>query len=322
MQLACPRDHSHLTQDGQTLYCQQDHTYPTIDGIPILLIEERQPTQWNTERTLNLAHGGSHSWPLPESWKPDSTNAVHPHVQDMIGATSGHLYKYLHGDLPEYPIPELRLPPASSATLLDIGCNWGRWSIAAARKGYAVTGIDPDINGVMTARDIAKQLGLQIQFVVGDARYLPFANNSFDVCFSYSVIQHFSKENARAALREVGRVLEASGKSLIQMPNRFGIRSLYHLSRRGFAEGEHFDVRYWTPGELREAFVEAIGRSTLSVDGFFGLGIQPADVHLMPRKYRAVVHASEFLRSLSSTLTPLLNVADSLYISSFKERNG
>lgn len=322
MLLACPRDHSILVQDGQTFKCQQGHAYPTIDGIPILLIEEREPTTWNTERTLHLAQGGNHSWPLPAPWKPESPDAVHPHVQDMIGATSGYLYKYLHGNLPEYPIPELRLPPTTSATLLDIGCNWGRWSIAAARKGYAVTGIDPDINGVMTARAVAQQLGLKAQFIVGDARYLPFTDDSFDVCFSYSVIQHFSKENARAALREVGRVLKENGKSLIQMPNRFGIRSLYHLARRGFAEGTRFDVRYWRPGELREAFIEAIGKSTLSVDGFFGLGIQPADMHLMPRRYRAVIRTSELLRSLSSTLTPLLNVADSLYITSIKEKDG
>ena len=38
--------------------------------------------------------------------------------------------------------------------LLDIGCSWGRWSLAAARKGYSVVGIDPSLGAVMAARRI------------------------------------------------------------------------------------------------------------------------------------------------------------------------
>ena len=31
-------------------------------------------------------------------------------------------------------------------------------------------------------------------FVVGDARFLPFRSGSFDYVWSYSVLQHFSRE--------------------------------------------------------------------------------------------------------------------------------
>jgi hypothetical protein len=99
------------------------------------------------------------------------------------------------------------------------------------------------------------------------------------------------------------------------MPNAFGIRSLYHQARRGFREADRFDVRYWTPQALLRTFSREIGPSTLSIDGFFGLGIQPADVDLLPLHLRPVVHSSEFLRRHAPFLLP---VADSLYVRSVK----
>jgi ubiquinone/menaquinone biosynthesis C-methylase UbiE len=44
---------------------------------------------------------------------------------------------------------------------------------------------------------------------VGDARFLPFRAGSVDVVFSYSVVQHFSKDDASREIKEVGRVLQA-----------------------------------------------------------------------------------------------------------------
>ena len=64
-------------------------------------------------------------------------------VAYLVAATNGFMYLHLLGKLSEYPIPDLRLPEGNGTPLLDVGCNWGRWSIAAARKGYAATGVDP-----------------------------------------------------------------------------------------------------------------------------------------------------------------------------------
>jgi hypothetical protein len=76
------------------------------------------------------------------------------------------------------------------------------------------------------------------------------------------------------------------------------------------------DVRYWTPRELLAAFEEAIGASDLSVDGFFGLGIQPADVDMLPLHFQAVVRSSELMRRLTNRVPSLRNAADSLYVTS------
>jgi SAM-dependent methyltransferase len=175
----------------------------------------------------------------------------------------------------------------------------------------------------LSAKRVANQLGLDIGLVVADARFLPFQTASVDVVFSYSVLQHFSKANASLAMHEVGRVLRPGGKSLIQMPNRYGVRNLYNQARRGFSEGRAFDVRYWTPPELRHAFAQAIpGSPSISVDGYFGLGIQAADRPILPRRYRAVISVSEALRKASLYLPFLKYLADSLYVETTRQQTG
>jgi SAM-dependent methyltransferase len=246
---------------------------------------------------------------------------IDPAVLLLIAATNGLTYRHLIGILRQYPIPDLRLPPGEGRILLDIGCSWGRWSLAATRLGYRTIGIDPSLGAVMAARRIARQLGLDMRHVVGDARYLPFANQTIDVAFSYSVLQHFSRDDVGAALAEAGRVLRPGGTSLMQMPTRWGLRCLYHQARRRFREAAGFEVRYWTIDTLQRLFTTHIGPSTASVDCFFGLGLQRADRHLMPPKYRIAISASEALRAASRFLRPLSYVADSVYVASVKTLN-
>jgi 2-polyprenyl-3-methyl-5-hydroxy-6-metoxy-1,4-benzoquinol methylase len=245
---------------------------------------------------------------------------VDPLVRYMVSQTGGNLYKHLIGRISAYPIPELRLPPRRGQLLLDVGCGWGRWCVAAGRKGYHPVGIDPSLGAVLTARRVSHQLGVQAIFVVADARHLPFRSGLFDVVFSYSVLQHFSKDNAKIALSEVARVLKEEGTSLIQMANAIGVRSLQLQMQRGFREAREFQVRYWTLRELRRTFSQLIGPSSVSVDGYFGLGIQRSDVSMMGLGPRLVVYCSELLRKLSTTLRWMSYFGDSLYVQSIHRR--
>jgi len=246
------------------------------------------------------------------------TAKIDPVVNVMLQATSGNLYKHLKGGLEYYPIPELRLRKGRGKRLLDIGCNWGRWSIAAARLGYQVTGIDPSLGAVMAARRVSANLGLDIKFVVGDARFSPFAEGSFDTVFSYSVLQHLDNPDLELCLKEVSRLLHRGGLSVIQMANKFGIRSIYHQAKKKLSTSSAFEVKYRKPSELKAMFSDSIGETSLEADCFFGLGIQRSDMGLMPLHYKAIIISSELLR-LSSRLFPFLVIfADSLYMKSIK----
>lgn len=297
--LRCPVDHSTFSWNGAELVTPTGRSYPVVDGIPVMLRRDQPQTMDLVQASIKRALGDPDiiDRRAPEYYleslgigDPEKariveliehgTARIDPVVSLMVAATSGNQYVHIKGDasLADYPIPFLKLPPGNGRALLDLGCNWGRWCVAAARAGYKPVGIDPSLGAAMAARRAARQLGLDIKFVVGDARWLPFAEASFDTVWSYSVLQHFSKADARQALQQATHVLKPGGTAKIQMANRLGVRSLYHQFRRGFSEPGSFEVRYWSTSEIIDAFRTAIGPSTLSVDCYFGLGWQWVDM--------------------------------------------
>ncbi len=317
--LVCPRDKRELKTDENNLVCPENHIYPVVDDIPIMLLEEAEHIHGYITQTLENVAKMPTSGEFEDQFSPSENgqNAVDPFVQAEIPYTCGNLYMPLLHKLTRYPLPEFRLPPSSGGErLLDVGCNWGRWSITAAQKGYQPIGIDPSLNAVLAARRISRQLNVKTDFVVGDARHLPFASDCFDVGFSYGVFQHFSKENAKTSLNEVARTVKKDGVIFMQMPNKFGVRSFYQQVRRGFSEGEGFDVRYWSPSELMDFFVKTFGATQMTADCYFGLGIQKNDVDLLPTRFKMVVHSSEVLRRISRKLPLLMKAADSVYLES------
>jgi SAM-dependent methyltransferase/uncharacterized protein YbaR (Trm112 family) len=313
--LACPRDRSALRADGETLICAEGHGYPFVDGIPVLLVDdELEPTQpgyWARPEQIEAVRRAEPP--------PVEGDGVDPYVAELIIGTHGNLYRKLARGMSRYPIPHFPLPSGAGKRLLDIGCNWGRWSIAATRAGYDVIGIDPSFEAIVAARRIARQVGASSQYVVADARRLPFADASFDVVFSYGVLQHFSKGDVAGAVREIARVVEPDGYSWVQMPNAYGARNIYQLARRRFREGSAFEVRYWTPDELRRVFGE-IGPTQLTTDGFLTLNPQTADLDLLPVHLRTLVRGSELLRRASEKVPVLTTVADSVNVRSVPRR--
>jgi SAM-dependent methyltransferase/uncharacterized protein YbaR (Trm112 family) len=316
--LVCPRDKKALELRQEDLHCPSGHVYPVIEDIPILLLDEVDSTHDYIEQSLELAKKIRQDPALysPSFADERTDEKIDPFVQGEIPYTSGNLYFSVQNNLSRYPIPEIRLRSGNGGRLLDVGCNWGRWTVAAGQIGYRPIGIDPSLKAVLAARRVAKQLNVWADFVVGDARFLPFANNCFDVVFSYSVYQHLSKENARQCLMENARTLKKGGLSLVQMPNKLGLRQRQQHRRRGYTEGEGFEVRYWSPSELLNTFEGIFGKTRMTADCYFGLGIQAADVDMMPFRFKTVVYASEFCRRVSRVFPPLRKLADSLYIES------
>lgn len=330
--LYCPYGCSSLIEKEEELVCERNHSFAVIHGIPVLLPEVKNATLWVSEASLNAAKQWKRLERRDERWFTETlglsheertkvqeavrknTPGVDPVVNFMQGATSGDLYLPLQGRLKQLPIPNIPFEEGEGL-LLDVGCNWGRWTVSAAQKGYLPVGIDPSLGALLAAQRITKELGLKSYFICGDSRFLPFKENTFPKAFSYSVLQHFSKTDAEHSAKEIKRVLRPKGSSLIQMPNGFGIRSIFHLFKRKFRRPQGFLVRYYTPFQLLSLFQKVIGPSKLSVDGFLGLGVQNQNYSLLPLKSKIVVLVSEGLKKL-----PFLKLlADSLYVHSYKE---
>jgi 2-polyprenyl-3-methyl-5-hydroxy-6-metoxy-1,4-benzoquinol methylase/uncharacterized protein YbaR (Trm112 family) len=324
--LACPVDHTPLRREGAEWVSAVGRRYPEIQGIPVLFHPNSTNTMDPMGKSRELAAAVSDdpyciaSLGITDAQKKcveagfqQKDRAVDPVVEQIIAATCGNLYLSLVGKLPRYPIPNFRLRNGAGRVLVDLGCNWGRWCMAAAQEGFSVIGIDPQIGAVLAARRVAEQRGVKAHFICADARHLPLRSGLADVIFSYSVIQHLSRADVGKVIESSERVMKAGALLFVQMPNVMGPRCFYQWARRGFNDGAGFNVRYWTLGQLREAFGK-IGRTSFEIDCFFGIGLQPSDADLMPLKWKTLLRVSETLRKLEGVLPGLPWLADSVYV--------
>jgi SAM-dependent methyltransferase/uncharacterized protein YbaR (Trm112 family) len=328
--LSCPRDGQSLAERYGKLVCPHGHTYPIVEGVPVFLLAEKEQTIGIAGASLK-ASSSSEGGPLyldsvglspdersgiERDWKPDARiDAV---ISYLIGATSGWGYVNLIGKLEEYPIPDIPIEKGCSGRLLDVGCNWGRWSVSAARKGWKVIGLDPSLGALMAAKRAFGNELPKIAFVCGDARFLPFRKGVFAKVFSYSVIQHFSEADADTAIAEIGRVLGAEGIAKIQMAHRGGFRSTYIRTRPDYMGGGPFRVRYWSLSALREMFSRRIGPTSITPEAYGGLGVLPEDWRFVGAKMRALIGASVALKAAARAAPPLVRLADSVYVTARK----
>ncbi len=99
------------------------------------------------------------------------------------------------------------LEPAlhNGSNILEIGCGNGHITNVFHLRGYKATGIDINPDRIMEA----KRKYPCVDFIKGSAEYLPFGDESFDVVFSFSVLQYVDQS---LVLKEVHRVLKKNGK--------------------------------------------------------------------------------------------------------------
>ena len=94
--------------------------------------------------------------------------------------------------------------------VLDVACGTGNATIPAAQLGARVTGLDFQPNLLETARARAAEAGVDVEWVEGDARELPFEDASFDRVIS-ALGHMFAPDHERTAA-EMKRVVRPGGK--------------------------------------------------------------------------------------------------------------
>lgn len=314
--LICVIDNSPLRMLGDRLHCAQGHSYPCIDGIPVLL---RNLSQDDENRFQLIASGSTPSLGVDDHVEKAFLDSWGQGLLNRL--TKGRYIKRLSS----YPIPELPFSPSPGERLLEIGCNWGRWCIAAAQGGLSTVGIDNSFEAIVCARNIARGLNLNISYLVADATALPFRSESFAKVFSYSATLFLPHDTLRCALVESGRILSPGGESIMQMGNTWGLRSLYHQICRGFRAPTHYHQEhsecYWKISDLMEMFEKSIGRSTVNADGFLCINPQESLKPFLPTWDRATIDVSRLGVFLSKYFPILVKVADTVLIHSIRNRS-
>ena len=111
-------------------------------------------------------------------------------------------------EMREAYLADIDIPP--EARVAEVGCGPGPVARAlASRSGVGeVVGVDPSPIFTEKARELSRDLP-NLTFVEGDARALPFENNSFDVVVFLTTLCHIPEPEL--ALTEASRVLRNDG---------------------------------------------------------------------------------------------------------------
>lgn len=109
----------------------------------------------------------------------------------------------------------------SGARVLDLACGWGRHSVALARAGFAVTGLDLSETLLRVARRRAERAGVSVDWVRGDMRELPWTAEFDAVLSLFSSLGYFvSDEEDLRVLRAAREALRPGGFFLLETMHR------------------------------------------------------------------------------------------------------
>ena len=101
--------------------------------------------------------------------------------------------------------------------ILDVACGGGRHSLAMARRGAVVTGIDLGPAAIATARQRAHKAHLPVEFVQGDVRRLEYEAVFDAATFIFGCFTEMPRHDAQEVLRRISRSLRPGGMFLLDM---------------------------------------------------------------------------------------------------------
>jgi SAM-dependent methyltransferase len=160
------------------------------------------------------------------------------------------------GDV-EFELLCRHLDTTAGTSLLDVGCGGGWFTRRFAAAGLDVTGVDVDANALDFAR---QRSGPGVSYVEGDARRLPFTDQSFDQVVSITALCFV--DDWPRALAEIVRVTRR--RFVFGLLNR---HSLLWLDKgrsggKGAYQGAHWHTRSELDVALKQLPVEHVKFST------------------------------------------------------------
>ena len=133
-------------------------------------------------------------------------------------------------DYVEFLLGDLRKKVAnkindSNLRILDVACGTGNQSIAFARRGFSVVGIDMSPDMLKYAKKKKKPF-YKIKFICKDATEIPYQDSSFDVSSISFGLHDMPEEIAIKILKEMIRTTKKNGEIIIVD---------YYTPRKGFS---------------------------------------------------------------------------------------
>jgi SAM-dependent methyltransferase len=185
------------------------------------------------------------------------------------------------------------------ADVLDLACGHGRLSTRLAVRGARVTGLDTAALFLEQARADAHIRGIDVEYVLGDMRALPWTDR-FDVVINwYTAFGYFDDDSNRRVLKQIHRALRPGGRLLVELVQKEALMARFQPSgvveidgdllvdqrsydpitgrvttrrttvRDGVVRQQSFSIRLFSFTELRDWMTDA---GFAMVEGFSGDG--------------------------------------------------
>ena len=143
-----------------------------------------------------------------------------------------------------------------TGSVLDIGCGTGEHALFFADEGHEVWGIDSAPLAIRKAREKAEGRGLQVHFLVLDARDLPRLNRTFNTATDSGLFHTLSDEDRPVFVDNLAAILSPAGKYFMlcfsdREPAGYGPRRITKREiQESFFEG-------WSINYIRPAIFES-----------------------------------------------------------------
>jgi ubiquinone/menaquinone biosynthesis C-methylase UbiE len=122
---------------------------------------------------------------------------------------TAHFYDRRYGEIQRGKYHVVLANITNADRILDVGCGTGMLLGPLGERARIVVGVDMSVKMLRAAKKRAPRAFL----VLADADHLPFANGSFDVAVSVTLLQNMPDPSK--TVREVARVLQPNGVAII-----------------------------------------------------------------------------------------------------------
>ncbi|MGN6057623.1 MAG: bifunctional 2-polyprenyl-6-hydroxyphenol methylase/3-demethylubiquinol 3-O-methyltransferase UbiG [Sphingomicrobium sp.] len=192
-------------------------------------------------------------------WDPDGPSA-------MLHKLNPVRLKYVRDQIDQHwQCDECGRTPLTGKKALDVGCGAGLLTEPLARLGANVTGIDATPDVISVARDHAKAMGLDIDYLVGDVQGL---EGEFDLVTCMEVIEHVADPGV--FVKALARRVANGGLLIMSTPNATSWSRLMMIvigeGSGQIPRGTHDFDKFITPDRMKMLLADA-GLKCLDVEG-------------------------------------------------------
>lgn len=158
-----------------------------------------------------------------------------------------HLSRPLYGYVTDDYYFSKYLQHLKKKKVLDVGCGVAEVKVLFDKWDCDYWGTD------LVPETIERLKSNKVNATLGDARDIPFEDNSFDFVFSFGVIEHF--DETEKSIEEHIRVAKPGGDILITVPNRITpytfIETTWHILNGTYKNGIASNGKRYTTNEMK-----------------------------------------------------------------------